>query len=256
MYIYFSVGDFVAVGDLIVKCINILRNTQSEHQELIRELESLKQALSQVDKLKGRGDQAVAIDQIKCAALTCKYPLEQLLAKIQKYEKSLGPGKSVAKVRDAGRKVCCALGKKDEANRLRNYFNLHIWTINMLMLQEGLERLDVASEQSDKNQEDTKDGIEGYSRELKEVKGRTSLLKAMSTYPYDTLRAKRLVECGADVHAKDSVGTTVLHYVQSSSEGLLQQFLITGVCAGELMLRSKPRGMMRPRTYVGEEKCM
>lgn len=155
------------------------------------------------------------------------------------------------------------------------------------MLQEGLERLDVASEQSDKNQEDTKDGIEGYSRELKEVKGnveaqvpavrennsiiqklfcmdleakddkgRTSLLKAMSTYPYDTLRAKRLVECGADVHAKDSVGTTVLHYVQSSSEGLLQQFLITGVCAGELMLRSKPRGMMRPRTYVGEEKCM
>ena len=209
------------------------------------------------------------------------------MAKIQKYEKSLGPGKSVAKVRDAGRKVCCALGKKDEANRLRNYFNLHIWTINMLMLQEGLERLDVASEQSDKNQEDTKDGIEGYSRELKEVKGnveaqvpavrennsiiqklfcmdleakddkgRTSLLKAMSTYPYDTLRAKRLVECGADVHAKDSVGTTVLHYVQSSSEGLLQQFLITGVCAGELMLRSKPRGMMRPRTYVGEEKCM
>ena len=35
----FSVGDFVAVGGLIVKCIDVLRNTQSEYQELIRELE-------------------------------------------------------------------------------------------------------------------------------------------------------------------------------------------------------------------------
>ena len=35
----FSVGDFIAVGSLIVKLINTLRNTQSEYQELIRELE-------------------------------------------------------------------------------------------------------------------------------------------------------------------------------------------------------------------------
>ena len=35
----FSVGDFVAVGNLIVKIVNILRGTQSEYQELIRELE-------------------------------------------------------------------------------------------------------------------------------------------------------------------------------------------------------------------------
>ena len=132
---------------------------------------SLRRALNQVDKLKGRGDQAIAIDRIKCAALTCKYPLEQFLAKIQKYEKSLGLGKSVAKVRDAGRKIQYALGRRDEANMLRNYLNLHIGTINMLMLQEGLERLDVASEKSEKNQEETKDGIKVCSRELKGVKG-------------------------------------------------------------------------------------
>ena len=35
----FSVGDFIAVGSLIAKCIDVLRNTQSEYQELIRELE-------------------------------------------------------------------------------------------------------------------------------------------------------------------------------------------------------------------------
>ena len=35
----FSVGDFVTVGTLIAKCIDVLRNTPSEYQELIRELE-------------------------------------------------------------------------------------------------------------------------------------------------------------------------------------------------------------------------
>ena len=35
----FSVGDFVAVGALIVKIVDSLRGTQSEYQELIRELE-------------------------------------------------------------------------------------------------------------------------------------------------------------------------------------------------------------------------
>ena len=135
---------------------------------------SLNRALSQVDKLKGRGDQAIAIDQIKYAALTCRSPIEQFLAKIQKYEKSLGLGKSVNKIIDAGRKVQYAGEKKDEANKLRRYLNLHIGTINMLMLQHGLERLDIASEQSEQNrrdQEEIKDRIESCSRELKEVKG-------------------------------------------------------------------------------------
>ena len=83
----------------------------------------------------------------------------------------MGLGKSVDKIRDAGRKIRYALGKKDEANRLRHYLNLHIGTINMLMLQNGLERLDVASEQSGRNQEETKDMIESCSRELRAVKG-------------------------------------------------------------------------------------
>ena len=35
----FSVGDFFAVGSLIVKIVEILRGSRSEYQELIRELE-------------------------------------------------------------------------------------------------------------------------------------------------------------------------------------------------------------------------
>ena len=128
---------------------------------------SLNRALKQVDKLKSHGDQADAINEIKCAALTCRYPIEQFLFKIQKYEKSLGLGKSVNKIKEVGRKVQYALEKKNEANRLRHYLNLHIGIIDTLMLQNSLERLDVASERS----REIKDRVESYSRELKEVNG-------------------------------------------------------------------------------------
>lgn len=124
-----------------------------------------------MDKLKGRGDQAIAVDRIKSFALTCRYQLEDFLVKIQKYEKSLGLGKSVTKIRDAGRKVQYAFGKKDEATTLRSYLNIHIGTINMLMVLQGLEMLDVASEQTDKNNEELMERIEGSSKELREVKG-------------------------------------------------------------------------------------
>lgn len=194
----FSVGDFLAVGALIVKIVGTLRDTRSEYQELIRELEryeslfgaagllhfkqhhiapktnsigSLKRALSQVDKLKGRGDQTIAVDQIKCAALTCRYPLEEFLAKIENYKRSLGLGRSAGIFKDAGRKVQYAFGRNDDGNTLRSYLNIHIGTINMLLVRQGLEMLDVASEQTVKNQEELRDRIEGSSRELREVRG-------------------------------------------------------------------------------------
>ena len=126
-------------------------------------IRSLKTALGQVDKLKGRSDQAIAVDQIKCAALTCRYPLEAFLARIQKYEESLGLGKSIGKIKDTGRKVQYAFGKNDEASKLRDYLNIHIGTINMLLVQQGLEMLDIASEQTSKNQEELRDKIEASS---------------------------------------------------------------------------------------------
>lgn len=42
----FSVGDFLAVGGLIVKIVDILRGSRSEYQELIRELEKCAGLLS------------------------------------------------------------------------------------------------------------------------------------------------------------------------------------------------------------------
>lgn len=42
----FSIGDFVAIGALIVKIISTLQDTPSEYQELIRELDRCAPSLS------------------------------------------------------------------------------------------------------------------------------------------------------------------------------------------------------------------
>ena len=131
---------------------------------------SLERALLQVEKLKSRGDQSAVINQIGCTALSCRLPLEAFLAKLQRYEKNLGPGKSAGKLKDAGHKIQYAFRVKDDVNKLRSYLNIHIKTISMLMSWLGLNMLDVAQEQADKNQEELRNSISSSAIELREVK--------------------------------------------------------------------------------------
>lgn len=70
----FSVGDFLAAGTLIADITNSLREaggSKSEHQELLRELESLNHALKHLDKLPTDGASA-NLESIKFAALSCQ----------------------------------------------------------------------------------------------------------------------------------------------------------------------------------------
>ena len=69
----------------------------------------------------------------------------------------------------------------------------------------------------------------GVKLDAQNVDGQTSLLRALQIYPDDDVRVKKLIGCGADVHAKTSVGKTVLHIARSSNAGILQQFLDLGV---------------------------
>jgi len=87
-----SIGDFLAVGKLIADITSSLREaggSNSEYQELLRELESLNHALKHLDKLPTNG-LSTNLESIKYAALSCRLPLEQFLGKIKKYNKALG----------------------------------------------------------------------------------------------------------------------------------------------------------------------
>ena len=138
---------------------------------------SLERALHQVDKFKCREDQAIAIQQIKSSALSCRLPLEQFLAKVEGYKKSLGPEKSAVRLKDAGRvlkdggrKVQYAFSMKDEVAALQKNLTMHIEVINMRMVLLGLDMFVVASEQNGKTQEKLMTGFDGFARELTLVK--------------------------------------------------------------------------------------
>lgn len=107
-------------------------------------MRSLERALLQVERLKGRGDQTAAIEMIRYTALSCRFPLQVFLAKTQKYEKSLGLGKTAGKCKDAGRKVQYAFVMEDEVNRLRHRLNMRIGTVKVLFLCLGLDMHNVA----------------------------------------------------------------------------------------------------------------
>lgn len=144
-----SVGDFIAVGKLIVditSCLKDAGGSKSEYQELLRELDCLHRALLHLDQLQLHGPSSTNLASIKSTALSCQYPLQEFLEKIKKYDKSLGLQSKEGAFRGAGDKLGWAFGQKAEISKLQGYLNSHIGTINILLAVHGFEKMDLASE--------------------------------------------------------------------------------------------------------------
>lgn len=146
----FSVGDFIAIGKLIKDISSCLHDTggaKAEYQELLREFECLQQALQHLDKLQNRNScSPAALDSIKYAALSCRRPLEEFLGKIQKYDKSLGMWGKDGVITSTANKLRWGFGQKEEVRKLQNYLNIHVATINILLAEHSLEKMDLVSD--------------------------------------------------------------------------------------------------------------
>ncbi|KAF2833242.1 hypothetical protein CC86DRAFT_389553 [Ophiobolus disseminans] len=159
----FAVGDFVAVGTLICEIIDSLQSVggaRSEYQELIRELTSLPSS-------------STVVESIKFAALSCRVPFEDFLAKAKKYEKSLGPWSRTNVVQAATDKLKWTFGRKDDIRRLQTYLDMHVGTINILLAKHGLERMtlndsnaETRTSQIRAQLEDTQSVLEGIKKDL------------------------------------------------------------------------------------------
>jgi hypothetical protein len=139
----FSVGDFVAVGKLVGDIISSLQSVggaRSEYQEVMRELDSLNKTLQHLDRLGHDGTSSNVVDSLKFTALSCRIPLEDFLAKVKKYEKSLGPWSRPQIVQAVTGKLGWTFRRKDDINRMQAYLNMHIGTINILLTEHGHER--------------------------------------------------------------------------------------------------------------------
>ena len=168
----FSVGDFVAVGSLIADIVNSLQEasgSKSEYQEILRELEGLQHALSYLDKLQSSDACSTSIDSIKYAALSCRRPLQQFLDKIKKYDNTLGVWSKAGTVRSAADKLKWAYTQKDEVRKLQTYLNVHVATINILLAEHGLERMDIASEKSERDRLQVQERLEDTRKLIERI---------------------------------------------------------------------------------------
>ncbi|KAF5868118.1 uncharacterized protein Bfra_007314 [Botrytis fragariae] len=153
MSLGFSIGDFIAVGEVITTLIEGLRETggsKSDYQELVRELQSLEKALKHVDNISMSKGSMIGLDGVKCAALLCRYPLEEFLKTISKYENTLG-SRAPQGIRSVGRKIQWAFTKKDEVQKLLGYLSIHTNSINMMLSTLGLEASDLANKRAEEN---------------------------------------------------------------------------------------------------------
>ncbi|UPX13923.1 uncharacterized protein EKO05_0004418 [Ascochyta rabiei] len=148
----FSVGDFIAVGKLIGDITSSLQSVggaKSEYQELIREFQFLDAALRHLDRLESNAANANTLVSIKYAALSCRHPLEEFLKKIRKYEKSLGPWSHSSTIKTATSQLRWTFGHNDDVKRLQTYLSVHMGTINILLAEYGLERMQVYDEKAE-----------------------------------------------------------------------------------------------------------
>ncbi|KAH7095377.1 hypothetical protein FB567DRAFT_556603 [Paraphoma chrysanthemicola] len=180
----FSVGDFIAVGKLIADITSSLQTTggaKSEYQELVREFESLSAALRHLDRLDHGATHSSVVDSIKYAALSCRYPLEDFMQKIEKYDKSLGIRNQSSRMKAVSEKLRWTFGHGGEIRKLQMYLNVHIGTINILLMEHGLERMDLNSKKVDVNAQQVRRQLDSNTAILENLdtglSSQTSLLR-------------------------------------------------------------------------------
>jgi tetratricopeptide (TPR) repeat protein len=158
MSLGFSVGDFIAVSQIIGEISGLLKEAKEakeDYQELLRELTSLGNTLQKLDQLQQRAKaDSKTLDSLKYAALSCRRPLEQFLQKIKKYDDSLGFWSKAGGFKQKSDKLKWVLGKKESFSKLQGYLSIHIGTINLLMTEYGFEALDLALDRAEDRQLD------------------------------------------------------------------------------------------------------
>jgi hypothetical protein len=122
--------------DLINRVIKSLREidgSASEYQHFVIELEALGRALNHVSALEPSTSNVSHVNAIRGLALSCRLPLQEYLAKIQKYEPSMGAFAPKHSLRGARHKVKWGIFITEEVKNLRVLIVAKVVSINLLL---------------------------------------------------------------------------------------------------------------------------
>lgn len=137
----FSVGDFIAVLNLVRTIIDALRTTggaRDSFHELIRQLYALEKALIRVKDVDLDDEQEGDRIALRHAASQCQQTMDVFLSKITKYQPHLGAASSgsapMAKAKAAFMAIRWAVCKEEDIVKLKADLNAHVISIELLLL--------------------------------------------------------------------------------------------------------------------------
>ena len=141
----FSIGDFVAVGALVVQVAGCLRDvggSAAEYQQVTKELGHLQVALARLGENYKDGYQAPAVQEINCVLKDCRTTMEDWLGKIAKYNNQLGTSyaQSTGRSRTGAalvQKVRWRFGEGLQAQEMRLKLAFYIQTIGLLLVAKS-----------------------------------------------------------------------------------------------------------------------
>ena len=111
----------------------------SKYQDLIIELELLERALLRLYSLKPAEHELIHLEAIRAAASASKRPLENFLAKLEKFEKRLGTGKAKGNhYKGAGRRIQFNVAFDEYVKELRATLASHVLIIITLLMTQVL----------------------------------------------------------------------------------------------------------------------
>jgi hypothetical protein len=142
------IGDFLAISKLIYKIgLELKKNPESasDYQHLLIELESLDRALKQLQRIKPAHHELRWLEGIRALAVTCQRPLEEFLAKIEKFEEHLGSWKVTGnRLSRFGRRLQWSIKYKEDVEELRAKLTPNVATITVLLMTQTVDTLSKA----------------------------------------------------------------------------------------------------------------
>ncbi|KAK5128391.1 hypothetical protein LTR85_003059 [Meristemomyces frigidus] len=134
-----SVGDIIAVAQLVKDLIDALdksRGSSAEYRGLIRDLELLRDVLSQIEQLANAHETTLELaalyETVRRILEPCRLPIEAFRRRVSKYEATLGRG-DANKLKAAIYMFRWQVGEKEEVAKLRTQLTGQVAFLNMLL---------------------------------------------------------------------------------------------------------------------------
>ena len=137
----FSVGDFIAVGKLIIQISSALHESAgatTEYQSLLLRLDSLMETLRLADRsIRGSQLQPSATNAIVKHLDRCLAHLRKFNTVIEKHRKSLSKGGSGNRFKDSWRKIGWSLFTKEEIKEIDDALEGDVNFISLMLAMCG-----------------------------------------------------------------------------------------------------------------------